>query len=90
MQKEMETLTADRKHLRNKERRKIDEAELAEVKSEIFQISQRLKQLRKEISLCDDIAERSQTIENNLEIIIADEEKQKSKGKEEKVNEQFR
>lgn len=90
LQKEMETLTADRKHLRNKERRKIDEAELAEVKSEISQISQRLKQLRKEISLCDDIAERSQTIENNLEIIIADEEKQKSKGKEEKVNEQFR
>lgn len=79
LQKELETLTDDRKHLRNKERRKIDEVELAKVKSEISQISQRLKELRKEISLCDDIAEHSHTLENNVEQIIADDEKQKSK-----------
>lgn len=86
LQKEIETLTDDRKHLRNKERRKISEVELAEVKSEISQISQRLAKLRKEISLCDDIAAHSHIIENNVEQIVADEEKQKIKykAKEEK------
>lgn len=86
LQKEMETLTDDRKHLRNKLRRNISEAQSAQAKSEISQISQRLSKLRKEISLCNDIAERSHIIENNLEQVIADEEKQqvKYKVKEEK------
>ncbi len=79
LQKELENLTDDRKHLRNKERRKISEVELAEVKSEISKISQRLKELRKEISLCDDIAAHSHTLKNNVEQIIADDEKQKTK-----------
>lgn len=81
LQKELETLTDDRKHLRNKERRNISEVELVKVKSEISQISQRLKELRREISLCDDIAAHSHTLENNVEQIIADDEKQNRKSK---------
>lgn len=86
LQKELETLTDDRKYLRNKLRRNISEVESAQVKSEISQISQRLSKLRKEISLCDDIAAHSHIIENNVEQIVADEEKQKTKykAKEEK------
>lgn len=81
LQKELETLTDDRKHLRNKERRKLSEVESADVKAQISAISQRLSKLRKEISLCDDIAAHSHTLENNVEQIIADEEKQKIKYK---------
>ena len=81
LQKEIETLTDDRKHLRNKERRNISEVEKVEVKAEISGISQRLKKLRREISLCDDIAAHSHTLKNNVEQIIADDEKQKSKYK---------
>ena len=81
LQKEIETLTGDRKNLRNKERRNISEVEKAQVKAEISGISQRLKKLRKEISLCDDIAAHSHTLKNNVEQIIADDEKQKSKYK---------
>lgn len=86
LQKELETLTDDRKHLRNKLRRNISEVESAQVKSEISQISQRLSKLRKKISLCDDIAAHSHIVESNVEQIVADEEKQKTeyKAKEEK------
>ncbi len=86
LQKELETLTDDRKHLRNKLRRNISEVESAQVKSEISQISQRLSKLRKEISLCDDIVAHSHIVESNVEQIVADEEKQKTKykAKEEK------
>lgn len=84
LQKELETLTDDRKHLRNKLRRNISEIESAEVKAAISQISQRLSKLRKEISLCDDIAAHSHIIENNVEQIVADEQKIKYKAKEEK------
>ena len=79
LQKELETLTDDRKHLRNKERRNISEVESAKVKSEISRISQRLKELRRELSLCDDIAAHSHTLENNVEQIIVDDEKQKTR-----------
>ena len=86
LQKELETLTDDRKYLRNKLRRNISEVESAQVKSEISEISQRLSKLRKEISLCDDIAAHSHIVESNVEQIVADEEKQKTKykAKEEK------
>lgn len=86
LQKELETLTDDRKYLRNKLRRNISEVESAEVKAAISQISQRLSKLRKEISLCDDIAAHSHIVESNVEQIVADEEKQKTKykAKEEK------
>ncbi|MCM1284735.1 MAG: relaxase/mobilization nuclease domain-containing protein [Acetobacter sp.] len=81
LQKELETLTDDRKHLRNKERRNISEVESAKVKSEISRISQRLKELRREISLCDDIAAHSHILENNVEQIIADDERLNRKSK---------
>lgn len=89
VENEIKTLTEERKHLRNKIRRKdISEVELSKTKAQISEISGRLKTLRRELSLCKDIAERSDVIEKNVEQIFAEEEKQK--GKEVKRNEQFR
>lgn len=89
VENEIKTLTEERKHLRNKIRRKdISEVELSKSKAQISEISDRLKTLRRELSLCKDIAERSGVLEKNVEQILAEEEKQK--GKEVKRNEQLR
>ena len=64
--------------------------DLTKIKADIAQISDELKRLRKEISLCEDIAERSHIIEENVEQIIADEERENTKSKEVKNREQFR
>ena len=89
VENEIKTLTEERKYLRNKIRRKdISEVELSNTKAQISEISDRLKTLRRELSLCKDIAERSGAIEKNVEQILAEEEKQK--GKEVKRNEQLR
>ena len=89
VENEIKTLTEERKHLRNKIRRKdISEVELSKNKTQISEISDRLKTLRRELSLCKDIAECSGVIEKNVEQILAEEEKQK--GKEVKRDEQLR
>lgn len=76
---EINSLTADRKLLRNKIRTKIDDGELSEAKEQISFINERLKVLRRERKLCDGIAERSDEMTRNLAIALADEEKTKTK-----------
>lgn len=89
LENEIRNLTADRTHLRNKIRRKnIDDVTLSKAKDKISEISRRLKTLRREIALCDDIAQRSKVMEKNIEQIERDEEK--SKDKEVRRNEQWR
>lgn len=92
LEERMDALTSARKDLRNKLRRvSTTEVDLTKTKANIAQISNELKKLRKEISLCEDIAERSHIIERNVEQITADEEReQKKANKEVKRNEQFR
>ena len=69
-------LANERNELRNEIRRSsLSEAELAEAKAEIAQISQRLKTLRKELKLCDGIAERSGVIDRNIQQVLAEEAK---------------
>lgn len=69
-------LTNERNKLRNEIRRSsLSEAELTEAKAEIAQISQRLKTLRKELKLCDGIAERSGVIDRNIQQVLAEEAK---------------
>lgn len=73
---EIKNLLADRTHLRNEIRKvNITDAELSEAKEKISAITERLKTLRKEIKVCDNIAERSGVMRKNLETVIADEEK---------------
>ena len=57
---EIKTLTADRTHLRNEIRKvNIDDDLLSGKRQQISALSERLKELRKEVRLCDGIAERS-------------------------------
>ena len=80
IEEEIKVLTADRTHLRNEERKvnKTDD-ELSGIKTKISTISDRLKTLRNEVKVCDEIAERSGVVKQNLEVALTDEAKQKSK-----------
>lgn len=85
---EMQDLMTTRKHLRYRLRRKtLTEEEEQELKHEIADLSKQIEALRKEVILCDDIADRSQVIKEKIEIIQQNEQ---PKRKEEKVNEHRR
>lgn len=62
-------LTARRTELRKELRRRTRQSDPAadEIKAEISVLSGELKGLRKEVGLCDDIAQRSGQVKNNLE-----------------------
>ena len=85
---QIETLTDDRTHLRKQLRRNLSDDELSKVKEQISMVSDKIRELNKEVRLCDDIAERSKVMEQNLETIRAEEEKQQRK--EQKRNDKFR
>lgn len=85
---EIKSLTADRTDLRKMTRRKIDDVELSQAKEKISQITEKLRTLRKEVKLCNGIAERSGLMKELLEQVLAEEEK--SKGKESREYDQRR
>lgn len=66
----------------------MSDDELSKVKEQISTVSDKIRELNKEVRLCDDIAERSKVVEQNLETIRAKEEKQQRK--EQKRNDKFR
>ena len=74
---EIDALTAQRQELR-KELRRLDRQGDAkavdEVKQKISAISSRLKALRKEVVLCDGIAQRSGQVRENLERLVKQKE----------------
>ena len=73
----MDTLTAQRQELRKELRRlnrQGDATAISEVKDKISAISSRLKALRKEVVLCDSIAQRSGQVKENLERLIEQKE----------------
>ena len=88
IENQIETLTDERTHLRKTLRRNLSDDELSKVKGQISTITDRIRTLRKEVTLCDGIAERSKVIEHNLEQVHADEDK--FKGKERNRYEQRR
>ena len=59
----MKNLIAGRTHLRKKIRTNIDDGQLQAAKDEIASINGELKKLRREVKLCEDIAERSKVME---------------------------
>ena len=63
---EMTNLTEQRKRLRSKMRSIREEGELSSVKAEIAALSRRLGILRKEVRLCDDIANRTQEMKAKM------------------------
>ncbi len=87
---EVKALTAQRRELRNKVKRLTREGDAIAadgVKEEISAISNRLKVLRKEVVLCDGIAQRSGQVKDNLERLIRQKEIER---KELKDHELFR
>ena len=80
VEEKIKTLTADRTHLRN-EIRKVNttDAELSQAKASISLLGEKLKELRKEVKLCQDIAARSKVIEEKVGAVRAEEEKSKRK-----------
>ena len=83
-------LTAERKQFYKLQRTaavKADPEKAAEIKGRISALSKELAPLRKEVSLCDDIAERSGVIKEKIKAVRKDEQ---IKGKERTDHVQFR
>lgn len=78
-QERIQVLVIQRKHLRYKLRNIHDEAKKEEVKSEVSQLTLEIGKLRKEVVLCDNIAERSNVIKDKLKIVHQDERKEESR-----------
>ena len=77
----MADISEKREELRRKVRRKLPEAEITKTKEEIVQLTTELKQLRREIKVCDQIRERSGHVKENLKTIDRDRRKQKEKSR---------
>ena len=71
----MENLVAGRTHLRKKIRTNIDDGQLQAAKDEIASINGELKKLRREVKLCEDIAERSKVMEEAVRNPMQKEER---------------
>lgn len=87
---QIEKLSAERKALYKKQRtvKCQSDPKLAEaVKKEIDGLTEQLKALRREVHLCDDIAQRSGVITKKLKAVREDEQNQ---GKEKQQNEPIR
>lgn len=80
VEEQIKTLTADRTHLRNEIRKvNITDAELSQAKASISLLTEKLKEFRKEVKLCQDIAIRSKVIEEKVDAVRTEEEKSKRK-----------
>lgn len=71
------TLLEDKRYvLRNEVRRKLPEETIAGCKKEIEGITEKLKKLREDVKLCEDIKEKSPKIEKILELMDKEREKE--------------
>jgi len=77
---DIKALTDERAELYKVKRHKDTAGEKrTEVETRISDINTRLKKLRKDVRMCDDIAERSKVIEQNIEIAERDEQLEQTK-----------
>lgn len=86
LEERMQALSDARKHLRYQIRSLKDEDKRTEVKVEISKLSEELKEIRKEVMLCDGIAIRSGVIKEKLKTV----QQEVREGKEEKNHEYVR
>lgn len=89
LQGQMERLLDERKHLRYKSRSIKDSERLTEVKAEISALTEQIGELRKEVVLCNGIAARSGVIQEKLEAVRQEKENQVTR-KEEMSHEHVR
>ena len=77
--KKMDVLKDEREHLRKVARRVIPEEEKVKTKLRIAEITERLKVLRDELKLAADVEERSERLEQNLNRVEEERDKEKRK-----------
>lgn len=83
----LKELAYDRAKLRNKLRRMHDTKEMQPIKDEISTLSEQMAKLRREIKLCEDIAQRSGVIEKLVYTVDKpDKENYQEQGKEQNKN----
>lgn len=80
VEKEIDSLVDMRESLRRNVRKNSDETEISKIKDKISDSTRKIRDLRKEITLCDGIVERSKVIDDHLKQIQKDEEKERLKG----------
>ena len=80
VEKEIDSSVDMRESLRRDVRKNSDETEISKIKDKISDLTRKIRELRKEITLCDGIAERSKVIDDRLKQIQKDEEKERTKG----------
>lgn len=80
IEKEIDSLVGIRESLRRNVRKNVDETKISKIKDEISDSTRKIRELRKKITLCDGIAERSKVIDDRLKQIQKDEEKERMKG----------
>lgn len=80
IEKEIDSLVDIRESLRRNVRKNADEIKISKIKDEISDSTRKIRELRKKITLCDGIAERSKVIDDCLKQIQKDEEKERMKG----------
>ena len=77
----MADITARRDELRMKARHALPETEIMKTKEEIKQLTTELRQLRREVKVCEQIRERSSHVKENLDIVDRDRQKEKEKSR---------
>ena len=81
VEEKMADISARRDELRRKARYVLPEAEIKETKDEIVNLTTELRQLRREVKVCEQIRERSGHVRENLEIVDRDRQKQKEQSR---------
>jgi len=86
---EIKALADQRQELRNSIRRPKDEKSVDITKRQLALLSSRMKEIRKEVALCDDIFARSQQIKDKMSK-VRQEQNQNLNGKEKNQHDRFR
>ena len=81
-EQQLAILDTARAQLRAKLRRKLPQAELEQTRKDLTDISKQIRELRKELKLCDAIEERSAEMQKKLNIVQAIEQNERQKQKE--------
>lgn len=79
LQEKIEELTEERYELRLKAKRNVPDAEAEKAKTEAGDLTAVIKELRREVKVCDMIKERSDHVRENLEVIDRDREKDRER-----------
>ena len=82
IEEKMKALLEERKVLRNEIRKLSNQDRTAELRAEVSQKTRQLAVLRKELKMCEQIAERSRIMRENVEQIQREQEAEKRKEKD--------